>query len=62
MPVFGLIEHMIPVTADSVATEQSWESTALGNHLLRNHHLALLGFRFANDEFTNLMNVSVSRI
>lgn len=54
LPVLGLIEDMIPVTADTLATEQLWEPTTLRNHLLRNHHF-VLGLWLADHELADLL-------
>jgi len=54
LPVLGLVEDVIPVTADTLAAEQAWEPTALRNHFLRNHHF-VLGLWLANNELADLL-------
>lgn len=53
MPILGLVKDVIPVAADALATEETWEAAARGDHLLREQHF-ILGFWFADDEFANL--------
>ena len=44
---------MIPVAANTLTAEESWETTAFGNHLFRKHHF-VFRFWFPDDEFANL--------
>ena len=53
LPVSGLIEDVIAVSADTLAAEQGWEATAWGNKLLRDAHL-LLRLGLTNDKLANL--------
>lgn len=53
MPVSWLVEDVVTVTADPLATEQRRESETLRNHFLRNHHF-VLRLWLSDDKFTNL--------
>lgn len=53
LPVLGLVEDVVPVATDSLATEEGGESTGWVDHLFWDHHF-VLGFRFANHELANL--------
>lgn len=44
---------MVPVAADTLSAEQSWETTAFRNHILGNAYL-ILWFRFTDNEFADL--------
>jgi hypothetical protein len=57
LPVPGLIEDVVAVTAHSLAAEQGREATANWDHLLWDTHLSL-GLGLSDDELSNLYNES----
>lgn len=53
LPIPGLVEDVVAVSADTLTTEERREATANRDQFFRDTDF-LLGLRFADDEFADL--------
>lgn len=60
LPVPGLVEDVVAVSAHTLAVEHGREAAANGDHLLWDTHL-IFGFGLANDELSNLCHEIVRK-